>query len=61
MVVNVRKVVRSVARRPSPAVDDIDYQARWDRMLSELERETREIEQRLARAERALNRPPAGV
>lgn len=57
MMVRVTKAVRRLARRPEPEeMSGAENEASWQQMLSRVESRDRDIEQRLSRAERALNR-----
>jgi transcription elongation GreA/GreB family factor len=57
VVLRVRKAVRQLARREETAdLSGAQNEASWQNMLDRVEQRDREIEARLARAERALNR-----
>ena len=57
VVLRVRKAVRQLARREETAdLSGAQNEASWHNMLDRVEQRDREIESRLARAERALNR-----
>ena len=58
LVLRMRKAVRRMKARNA---DDVglsgdETQARWHAMLDEIDAKSREVERRLAEAERALNR-----
>lgn len=59
MLVRVKKAVRRLARRPEIVEEEptgAETEAQWQEMLYRIEQANRESEQRLAAAERALNR-----
>ena len=58
VVVRMRKAVRRLALRPKPLVEPsgAENEAEWRSMLSRLDADERDAEQRLARAEQALNK-----
>ena len=58
MLVRVKKAVRRLARRPDVETEPTgaETEAQWQEMLDRLAEANRESEQRLAAAERALNR-----
>ena len=57
VVLRVRKAVRQLAHREETAdLSGAQNEASWQNMLDRVEQRDREIEARLARAERALNR-----
>ena len=58
LAVRVRRAVRRLKGRADEEVEvsGVHNEARWQEMLSQLEARDRDIEQRLAEAEAALNR-----
>jgi hypothetical protein len=58
VVMRVKKAVRRLALRPDvfEAPSGTDNELSWREMLARVDAQEREIEQRLARAEKALNR-----
>jgi deoxyadenosine/deoxycytidine kinase len=57
MVLRMKKVVRRLSLRPDVLEPTgVDNEASWQQMLSRIDERDREIERRLAQAERALNK-----